>query len=331
VPDGKLINARTMKDFESFTKRGKARRCRRALTEALEAYAIEVRSLRFVSHDNSMPVYRVCADSGEYVAKFHDPGEHTLSQMVGELRFLNHVSKHSDLRVPTPLANREGEFITELTSVWLPDVAHVALSSWLPGTRLRDAMSVRSYRCLGECAARLHEVSPSFRPGRAFEILTNDRVFYWDKETILSRRDPKLLPNARQRLFREAARASQRAIRRLWASGKPMVIHNDLHPCNVKVHCGELSLYDFEDITWGFPEQDIGTAMYHIRFRDDYHELLSAFREGYEQARHWPLDSDEQLDQFVTARLLMFANYVVNYNLAPAKRLPRFDAMLKAL
>ncbi len=90
-------------------------------------------------------------------------------------------------------------------------------------------------------------------------------------------------------------------------------------------------MYDFEDMTWGFPEQDIGTAVYHIRFRDDYRDLLGAFRAGYEHKRPWPLNTDGQLDSFVIARLLMFANYVVNYKINPAKHLPRFEVELSTL
>ncbi len=62
-------------------------------------------------------------------------------------------------------------------------------------------MSARSYYRLGRCAAALHKASPSFRPGNDFQILTNDRVFYWDKETILSPHDRTPLPKPRQLLF----------------------------------------------------------------------------------------------------------------------------------
>lgn len=316
-----------MKNFESLTRRGRLLRYRRALVQTLKQYPLKVESLQFVSFE-SKPVYCVHANLGCFAAKFHDPKEHVLSQMVGEMQFLDHVSRHSDLRIETPLANSKGAFVTEVVGDWLPGPAHVALCSWVPGSQLKNSMSARSYRYLGKCSALLHEVSRSFKPRAGFRILTNDRVFYWDKETILSRRDPRLLPKRRQNLFKKAARRAQEAIQALWKSAEPIVIHNDLHPCNVKAYRDGLSLYDFEDITWGFPEQDIGTAMYHVRFRNDYSELLGAFKEGYEEVLRWPLESDQDLDHFVIARLLMFANYVVNFNLSPAKYLPRFESKM---
>ena len=320
-----------MKDFDSLTRRGKGQRYRKALVEGLQAYPVEMKSIRLMSLETK-PVFRIHADSGSYAAKFHDPTEHVLSQMMGELQFLDHIARNSELCVETPLANIHGELVTEVSSSWLPDIAHFAICSWVPGRHLKDELSVRSYRYLGISSAMLHKASLSFEPKSDFRILINDKVFYWDKETILSRRDTALLPSSRQKLFKEGARVAQSAIAKRWNSGsKPIVIHNDLHPCNIKLHKDRLSIYDFEDITWGYAGQDIGTAMYHIRFRKDYPRFLEAYREGYEQVTSWPIESDQQLDSFVIARLLMFANYTVNYNIRPRHYLPVFEKRLDSL
>jgi Ser/Thr protein kinase RdoA (MazF antagonist) len=319
-----------MREFKSLTRRGRALRYRRALVQALKKYTIDVTSLKAISSD-SKPVYRVYTEKCCYAAKYHNPAEHVLSQMVGEMQFLDHIANHTELQVERPLSNELGDFVTEVKSSWLPAPVHIALSSWLPGRHLRNFISVHSYHHLGRCSALLHDASLTFRPSREFNILTNNQVFYWDQETILSRCDRKLLPKRRKDLFAEGAQTAEEAIRKLWKSGEPIVIHNDLHPSNVKVHRGALQLYDFEDICWGFPQQDIGTAMYHIRFEDNYQELRSAFQAGYEQLSSWPFDADTHLDQFVIARLLMFANYVVNYNIRPVEHLPGFETKLRML
>ncbi|MCD4818727.1 MAG: phosphotransferase [Candidatus Cloacimonetes bacterium] len=319
-----------MTNFNSLTERGKIQRYRRVLTQALVEYPIKVQAIRFISN-TSKPVFRVHTGAGSYAAKFHNPAEHTLAQMASELCFLDYVSSHSDMRIEIPLANSRGDFITELQSTWLPATAHVALCSWVPGVALKSYISASAYRHLGRCAAMLHKASASFRPGQTFSILTNNKVFYWDKETVLTKQDRKLLPRQRQDLFCQGARVAQRAITEVWKSGQPRVIHNDLHPCNLKVQRGKLSMYDFEDITWGFPQQDIGTAMFHVCSRSDYPDLLCAFQEGYRKVLSWPLESDRQLDHFVIARVLMFANYVLNFDLDPSKFLPQYESMLEIL
>ena len=319
-----------MQDLESLTEHEKLDRYQKALTQALEAYPVKVKALQFISLE-SRPVYRVETDSGYFAAKFHEPKEHNLEQIMGEMQFLDHVSRHSELRIETPLANSRGELVTAIKSVWFSEPAHVTLCSWLPGNQLEDSISALYYRNLGEFSALLHKVSLSFSPKTEFSILTNNQVFYWDEETILSKENDEFLSKERQNFFRKGTQLAQEAIKDIWKSGKPVVTHNDLNPCNVKVHDGNLYLYDFEDITWGFPAQDIGTAMYYIRFRKDYPELLGAFKEGYEQIFPWPLKSNQQLDYFVSARLLMLANYVVNFNINPLKYLPQFEMELETL
>lgn len=303
---------------------------RKALIQALKSYPAKVHELQFISQE-SKPVFRVHTDAGCFAAKFHNPSELPLSQMTSEMQYLYQVSDYSSMCIEKPFANENGEFITEIKSHWLPETAHVALCSWIPGRKLKDFTSKRSYCYLGRSSAELHKASDSFVPDKEFKILTINKVFYWDKETILSKNDPKLLPQQRQDLFKEGASLARKAIKKIWKSRPPIVIHNDLHPCNLKVNRGNLSMYDFEDIAWGFPEQDIGTAMYHIRFRKDYPELLNAFRKGYQEVQDWPLDSDRQLDYFIMARLLMFANYVVNYSIKPSYHLPRYETKLRKL
>jgi hypothetical protein len=50
--------------------------------------------------------------------------------MIGEMQFLDHVSRHSDLRIGTPLANSKGDLVTKAVGDWLPGPAHLALCSW---------------------------------------------------------------------------------------------------------------------------------------------------------------------------------------------------------
>jgi len=320
-----------MKDFSALTKRGKIQRYGRVLIDSLQDYPIKVKSMKFISM-HTKPVFRIYTRTGSYAAKFHDPTEHVYSQMMGELRFLDHISRNSNLCVETPLVNKRGDLVTSVKSIWLPETAHFALCSWVLGRQLKDETSIRSYYYLGISSATLHNVSASFRPGSEFSILTNNKVYYWDKETILSRKESKLLPKHRQDIFIKATQIAQKAIGKKWKSGKkPIVIHNDLHPCNIKLRGDRLSIFDFEDVTWGYDVQDIGTAMYHIRFREDYCDLLKAFKKGYEQVQKWPIENDEQLDSFIMARLLMFANYVVNYNIRPHKYLPEFELKLKTM
>jgi Ser/Thr protein kinase RdoA (MazF antagonist) len=318
-----------MKEFELLTPRGKIQRYRRVLYEGLCEYALKVDTVKYVSNDSRL-VFRIHTDQGEFAGKFYNPGEHDITQLRGEIKFLRFLSEHTLVSVERPFANSAGEHITKIDSRWLPESAIFVLCSWVPGRQLPD-LSTRSYHYLGTNIAKLHKASASFKPTRDFSILKIDRVFYWDEEVILSRTDPDLLPPSRQERFRIGTSISQKAIDQAWQDGHPIVIHNDPHPCNLKIHHGKISMYDFEDIAFGRPEQDIGTALYHVRFRDDFSVYYDSFRMGYEEIQPWPLDSDRDLDAFIMARLIMFANYVINYDINPAENLREFESELEIL
>jgi Ser/Thr protein kinase RdoA (MazF antagonist) len=53
--------------------------------------------------------------------------------------------------------------------------------------------------------------------------------------------------------------------RRVSASGRRRPIHNDLHPWNALVDRQRICAIDFENMLLGFPVQDIGTTLHHLR------------------------------------------------------------------
>ena len=142
-----------MKPFELLTKRGRVRRYRQALAQALRDYPVAWQSLRLVSLE-SKPVFCVETPSARFAAKFHDASQHADSQMRGETQFLAHVSTHAGLLVEAPLPNNQGDLVTVVQSEGLPVPAQVALYRWLPGRQLsnhippvRIACSARVPRC----------------------------------------------------------------------------------------------------------------------------------------------------------------------------------------
>ena len=40
--------------------------------------------------------------------------------------------------------------------------------------------------------------------------------------------------------------------------------------------------------------------------------MLAAFKKGYSAHRAWPLESEEQLQTLIAARMVMFVNYVAH-------------------
>ncbi len=63
----------------------------------------------------------------------------------------------------------------------------------------------------------------------------------------------------------------------------------------------------------GLPAQDIAVTLYDARFhRHDFADVCDALRRGYERVTAWPVESDQQLETLLAARMLMFINYRVH-------------------
>ena len=89
------------------------------------------------------------------------------------------------------------------------------------------------------------------------------------------------------------------------------LLHGDFHVWNVLVHRGQLAAIDFEDLMWGWPIQDIGTAFYYLFHRPDFAAVRDGFRRGYEQVSPWPEAEPGDLETFIAGRALVLANDVL--------------------
>ena len=96
------------------------------------------------------------------------------------------------------------------------------------------------------------------------------------------------------------------------------VIHGDLHPWNVHRYRNRLIAFDFEDVTWGHPVQDIAITLFYERNHPAYEDLRAAFAEGYRSVAAWPISYEGELERFMAARSVMFVNYVANLHDDPS-------------
>ena len=176
---------------------------------------------------------------------------------------------------------------------------------------LDRALSRANLAAYGELAARLHEHARTFEPSPAFDIVRYDRVFPFDEPVVLFDEARSAFASGAQReVFAAGAELVQRAIDALRRREPMRVIHGDLHRWNVLIDGGRAAAFDFEDLSWGWPVQDIAIALYYLDDEPDYPSMREAFRAGYERVRPWPDRTDREIDVFVAGRALVLANDV---------------------
>jgi Ser/Thr protein kinase RdoA (MazF antagonist) len=306
-----------VKPYVELSPVQQARRHRRVALAALAAYPIDVARVRLLAaHSNT--TWRVdTVKGGKLALRVGMRAEDTATSIDAELAWLCAVGE-TDIAVVRPVPNRHGDYVTRAAAEGVPEVRDCVLFEWMPGRPLSVQITPERYHLLGTTAAAMHDHGEGFTPPPGFAPLIWDRVFYYAREPVVwhERRFRRYVTPSRRRVIDEVIRRAGAELARLHES-QPMVIHGDLHPDNVHVDRGRLIVFDFEDVMWGFPVQDIAITLFYERDRPDYSALCEAFEAGYRTRRPWPVEFDGQLDVLMAARTVMFINYVLRTDPEP--------------
>jgi len=311
------------KRFEELTRMGKIRRLRAVVFKAMEDHDIEVDEVKFLTIEtNTMFVVR--ARTGErFVLRIYSDEETTLKENRAELFWLTALLRDTDLKVPEPVARRNGEFISIVNVPDVPPDRRCVLFKWIPGNTLEENLNPKNYYKLLLHLKKLHEHATSLNPlPPQINPKKWDKVFYYPDEPVVYN-TPEY-----SHLFREndiltidqAIVAADQVFADLFSDPDGLIlIHGDLHFWNVHYYKGELYLIDFEDVNLGYPVQDIAVTLSYGRQRDSYQKLKEGFIKGYISMRPWPNVDDKVIPTLIIARSIMFINYVARVIDEPAE------------
>ena len=281
--------------------------------KALERWPLDIVRMRAMA-DATNGVFRLDTREGERYAmrvSLGPPIGHTPDETRSEAEWLHDLAEYSAVPVPDPVPTIDGEYVVVESAEGVPNERPCSIYTWLDGPLLADRIGQESMEAYGTAMAHLHGQALGFRPSATFTADAFDTVYPYDDPFVLFESvGPDLLPAQRRAVFEEAYAVVDAAIRDLQRSGPMRMTHADLHIWNAKIHRGRVGVFDFEDMLWGWPVQDIGTALYYLWSRDDFDDLRSHFRSGYELVLPWP-DPGGQVDAFIAGRTLVMANDVV--------------------
>jgi Ser/Thr protein kinase RdoA (MazF antagonist) len=279
----------------------------------LERYPFRVDSVaHLTTHSNIM--YRVDTVAGErMVLRVGAVHGNTRSNIDYEVAWLTALHRDTDLDVVQPLATSDGSLVVDEYDEGVSKERACVLFSWVPGEPLGSGAGSFGYRMLGEVSAVLHQHGRTWRPDEMGGLRRWDRVFYYGADI-----DPVVIANPLyDHIFDSAARSTiskagalaEPVISESWASGRPHVVHGDLHEWNVHLSRGRMFVFDFEDLMVALPAQDVAISLYHSRTQPNRDEARAAFRRGYESVAPWPVANEAQLDAFLAARQILLMNY----------------------
>jgi len=299
-----------MKAFHELTDTGRTRRLRVVAEQALGEYDLDVVRMRAMT-DATNGVFRLdCANGDRYAMRVGvgPPSGHSADETLSEMEWLLALSTIESPTVPRPVPTRSGDFVVMGSAPNVPYDPPCSVFTWLEGSLLGDRLDEVSFDGYGAAMAHLHLAAIGFQPRAGFSVPQYTTVYpYRSPFTVFTDADDDLLPPTRRGVFEEALVRVQNLFGSL-PSREPMrLLHGDLHVWNVKIDHGNISVFDFEDMLWGWPAQDIGIALYYCWGRDDFDQKMHEFRSGYETVSDWP-DSGDDVFTCIIARTLLIAN-----------------------
>lgn len=313
-----------MKNFYNLTQRGQARRLRKIVFQALEQYNFKPIQVRLITNETN-GIFRIdTADKKKYVMRITSPDScHSLDEILSEMLWLQAITRDTDLGVPVPIANKNGQLVTSLELEGIPKERHCALFSWVPGPNLSEKICPENLNKLGQFTAQLHIHGRHFSPNDGFKIRKLNKIFPYsdpdfpDIEPVVLFDDnfKDIISSKSRSLFQMAVSYIQNEYDKLFSDSEGLgLIHNDMHQWNIKVYRGRIYAIDFEDMMWGYPIQEIATTFYYYREHEEYEKLSDAYMRGYCTIGNWPKFYSEQIDTFMASKNLMLANYLLTSN-----------------
>jgi len=230
--------------------------------------------------------------------------------MRSEMEWLASLAGLDSPVVPCPVPARSGDFVVVGSAPGVPYDPPCAIFTWLDGALLADRADDVSFEPYGAAMGRLHDAALSFEPSAGFVAPRYTTVYpYGSPLVVFTGAGDDLLPPSRRAVFEEGLARVEELFESLPDREPMRLLHGDFHGWNVKTHHGKISVFDFEDLLWGWPVQDIGVAFYYFWDRDDFDLKLDEFRSGYETHAPWPGTDD--IFTCIIARTFVIANDVI--------------------
>jgi Ser/Thr protein kinase RdoA (MazF antagonist) len=321
-----------MRNWDELTELGQYRRLRALAAAALESYDITVKEISLVGGFTNV-IYRIDAIEARFALRVDLFQDHTDQDVDIELDWLAALRRDTDLHVVHPVLAADGSAYVYATADGVPGARRCTLFEWVPGKPIAKNIEATTYTSLGEITGQLHEHAATYTP--PFQPMAWDQVFYWPATVDPYALDDPLHAHhfeGRRHVLDETIRRVKAAFGRLDVS-ELRVVHGDIHLWNVHQRHTQLLLLDFEDVMWAHPVQDIGITFYYNQDHPRYPEFRAAYEAGYRSVRSWPETYPGQVEDFVMARTLMFANFVLNMGIDPtdfyATAFPRMQAYLE--
>lgn len=267
--------------------------------------------------------FRVDApDGGRYALRVHRPGYNSGAAIGSELRWLEAISRDTDVPCPRPLPGSDGALVQRIAD---GDGAsrHAVLFGFLPGRAPgEDEDLAPGFRTLGRLAATLHRHVEGWRRPAGFTRLV------WDAGAVL---DPgglwgdwRAAPGVDAAVRPVLDRLDARLRADLGAYGRAPdrfgLIHADMRLANLLVDGGTTRLIDFDDCGFGWFAYDFAAAVSFFEDAPAVPELKAAWLDGYRAVRPFGTVDEGAMEACVLLRRMALLAWIGSHGEVPEAR-----------
>lgn len=330
-----------MRAFDALSSGGQVRRLKRLAAAALQRYDLPVRRIVPVQHESNT-TFRIETTTGErYVLRIQRPDAQLVDATRSEALWLEALRRDTDLAVPEPIRNCDGDFVTIAVAPGVPERRTCVLFRWLDGRFVDQRLTPAHLHRVGVLTATLHQHAAHWQPpanfcrGRVDHLLAAGRRAMLDRQRVtkdtLAQHPPVDEVERCVRLVADLCSAQnativEAVIRRVQATQQELgysaemfgLIHADLHQENYFCDRGEIRLIDFDDCGYGHYLFDLGVTLLETQHLPRYEALRTALLEGYRSTRSLPAEHERYLPTFFALRRLQLLFWVLESRDHPA-------------
>jgi Ser/Thr protein kinase RdoA (MazF antagonist) len=271
--------------------------------EIIDGYDLGECQIESINHEYNSTFKVTTANGEKYALRINVNSGRTLEQLRAEIFFVEHLLANSNLKLPSPVVNRQGSPISSAFHVLLNQELHAVLFSWLEGEEPGDEPTLEQARATGVLMAKMHQATVGVSlPKEASLHTATDPL--WKTEDLISKSE--FADANSQVLIVKALQRIQDVQTQLFETNQPQLIHADVHPWNLMWNAGELAVFDFDDCVIGLPAQDVAVTVYYF----DEQEHIDEFLAGYTSVQPLPEVTEDQAEVLKLQRRLYLLNYL---------------------
>jgi Ser/Thr protein kinase RdoA (MazF antagonist) len=272
--------------------------------QILSHYPIDVKSAVSINYEYNATLKVETADGQLFALRINTNSPRTPENLKAEIAFVRFLAEDGRVKVPHPIENREGNFYTSILHEASGRMFHCVLYSWILGEELEDEPTDVQLSALGAAMATMHVAAKGFKLPEGSSLPTFDDPLWWTEDFLLS--EKSVLDVEAKDLISAALSAIRSGVAKFYAKEAPILIQADMHGGNVLWYEDSLSVIDFDDCGFGFPLQDLATALYYL----DTPEQDAALRRGYESVAPVPECSEKEMKMLFLQRRIVLLNYL---------------------